>query len=86
MDGTWDLRGGKGSMKGLERNHKEEGGHGREAGEQGCGRPRADHRCELRRSPLPEAVKEALLPELRVQVGLWSLIWWGECHGLVKDF
>lgn len=27
-----------------------------------------------------------MLPEIRVQVGLWSLIWWGECRGLVKDF
>ena len=81
VDGTWELRGGKGSVKGLERNHKQEGRDGRGAGGKGCGRPRADHRCELRRSPLTQAVREALLPELRVQVGLWSLIWWGECHG-----
>lgn len=26
MDGTWDLRGGKGSMKGLQRNHKRKEG------------------------------------------------------------
>lgn len=52
VDRMWELRGGKGSVKGLERNHKQEGGGGREAGEKGCGWPRAGHRCELRQSPL----------------------------------
>lgn len=43
VDGTWEWRGGKGSVKGLERNRKQEGGDGRGASGKGLwpaqGRP-----------------------------------------------